>query len=332
MSKAKKNAILYPSNENGIYLYKYPMINGIKQYVQIRGEDRKNPLILFLHGGPGGSVAGVCHAVQSGWEEKFTVVNWDQRNTCKTYFANKEKAKEISKTGTMEDYIKDIDEVIAYLHTVYDFDKLILMGFSWGSAIGSEYAKRYPENLLCYIGAGQFINYMDGFKYACSKMLQLAESNPQDLSKIRAIESAFTDKPEITKESMAYFRKFISLGIKYISKNCKPFPMKALMTSPFLRFKEKLSVIKPDFTLLKKTNATMMTYDFRKNMSFKVPTLFVFGEEDFNCPPELLRECFENISAPEKNLEIIPECAHMCFFDQPEIFRQKVNSFMELIY
>lgn len=61
MSKSKKNAVLYPDNKNGIYLYEYPMINGIKQYVQVRGADRKNPLILFLHGGPGGSLAGLCH-------------------------------------------------------------------------------------------------------------------------------------------------------------------------------------------------------------------------------------------------------------------------------
>ncbi|MBQ9078440.1 MAG: alpha/beta hydrolase [Ruminococcus sp.] len=130
MSKSKKNAVLFPDNKNGIYLYEYPVINGIKQYVQVRGTDRKNPLILFIHGGPGGSLAGLCHVLQADWEEKYTVANWDQRNACKTFLANKDNAMKIAMTGTMEDFIKDIDEVIAYLHTVYDFDKLILMGFS----------------------------------------------------------------------------------------------------------------------------------------------------------------------------------------------------------
>lgn len=178
-----KNNVLHPDNKNGIYLYEYPVINGIKQYIQIRGTDRKNPLLLFIHGGPGASLAGLCHIMQAEWEKKFTVVNWDQRNTCKTYYANKENAAEIAKTGTIEDYVKDIDDIISYLHTVYDFDKLILMGFSWGSAVGAEYAKRHPEKLSCYIGAGQFINYREGVLTVCDKMLRLAPKNSPDEKK-----------------------------------------------------------------------------------------------------------------------------------------------------
>ena len=39
MNKSKKNAVLFPDNKNGIYLYEYPVINGIKQYVQVREPD-----------------------------------------------------------------------------------------------------------------------------------------------------------------------------------------------------------------------------------------------------------------------------------------------------
>lgn len=103
MSKNKRNRFLFPYSQNGIYLYEYPIINGIKQYVQIRGRNRNNPLLLFVHGGPGSSPAGICDEVQTGWEEKYTVVNRDQRNSCKTYFANKSNAKVIAGTGTLED-------------------------------------------------------------------------------------------------------------------------------------------------------------------------------------------------------------------------------------
>ncbi len=332
MSKSKKNAVLYPDSKNGIYLYEYPMINGIKQYVQVRGADRKNPLILFLHGGPGGSIAGLCHVLQAGWEDKFTVANWDQRNACKTYFANKEKAKKIAKTGTMEDFIKDIDEVISYLHTVYDFEKLILMGFSWGSAIGSEYAKHHPENLLCYIGVGQHISYVDGLNFVCDKLSKLAKGDEKDLSKIKAFEASIPTDPKMTKEFMANLRSYIALGTKYISKSGKPFPLKALLTSPFLNFKEKISMFKSDFTLLEGTLTTMMTYDFRENLSYKVPVLFISGEEDFSCPTGMLDDCFDSISAPVKKFSIIPKAAHTCFFDQPVIFQQKVSEFMNGIH
>lgn len=331
MNKSKKNAVLFPDNKNGIYLYEYPVINGIKQYVQVRGTDRKNPLILFIHGGPGGSLAGLCHVLQADWEEKYTVANWDQRNACKTFLANKDNAMKIAMTGTMEDFIKDIDEVIAYLHTVYDFDKLILMGFSWGTAIGSEYTKRHPENILCYIGVGQHINYTDGLHFVCSKLSKLAKGDTKDLSKIKEIEASIPEEPKMTKEFMSKLRSFIVLGTKYISKNSKAFPLKALLASPFLNFKEKTYMFKSDFSLHERTIETMMTYDFRTNLSFDVPMLFVFGEEDYNCPPELLKECFDNISAPEKKMEIIPKAAHSCFYDKPQAFMEVITAFVDAL-
>ena len=290
--------------------------------------DRKNPLILFLHGGPGGSLAGLCHVLQAGWEDKFTVANWDQRNACKTYFANIDRAMEIAKTGTMEDFIKDIDEVIAYLHTIYDFEKLILMGFSWGSAIGSEYAKHHPENLLCYIGVGQHISYVDGLHFVCDKLSKLAKGNEKDLSKIKAVEDSIPEEPKMTKEFMANLRSYIALGTKYISPSGKPFPIKALLVSPFLNFKEKMSMIKSDFTLLEGTLTTMMIYDFRENMSYKVPVLFVFGEEDFSCPAGMFEDCFDSISAPVKKLAIIPKAAHTCFYDRPQEFMRAISEFI----
>lgn len=328
MSNLSKKKIIYPDFANGIYLYEYPMINGIKQYVQVRGTDRKNPLILFVHGGPGGSLAGICHILQAGWEEKFTVANWDQRNTCKTYFANKDRAREISQTGTLDDYVKDIDEVIAYLHTVYDFEKLILMGFSWGSAIGSEYAKRHPENLLCYIGVGQIINYRDGVITTCRKMLKLASENSSDVQKISKMIGELPRKLVWNKELMKCMRYYSPLTAKYIAKHAKPIPVGKILNSPFLDIKEKKAALMPDQSMLTKTFETMLTFDFRNDLCFEIPVLFIFGEEETACPPELLEECFEELAAPIKKIEIIPNASHCCFFDRPEIFYNTLISFL----
>ena len=36
----------------GIQKTDYVVLGGIEQYIQIRGEDRSNPIIIMLHGGP----------------------------------------------------------------------------------------------------------------------------------------------------------------------------------------------------------------------------------------------------------------------------------------
>ena len=324
---SRKQEILQCYQEKGICLYETPEINGIRQYIQVRGADKHAPLMLFLHGGPGGSMAGVCHVMQSEWEKHFTVVNWDQRNACKTYLANKGNAAAIALSGTLDDYMADIDAVIAYLHTVYDFEKIIVMGFSWGSLIGAEYAKRHGEAVSHYIGVGQFIHYTDGLHYSCEWLRKAAKEIPADLQKINSFEKSIPAPPEMTSPFMKSLRDFSMLGAKYIAKDYKPFPIKALLTSPFLSFREKLAMLRTDPKAFTGTYQTMMSYDFRDHLHFDIPVLFVCGDEDFTCPNALLMQHFEQISAPRKKNVVIPKATHPCFFDQPAAFLDTIIDF-----
>ena len=324
---SRKQEILQCYTEKGICLYETPEINGIRQYIQIRGADKKAPLMLFLHGGPGGSMAGLCHVMQLEWEHHFTVVNWDQRNACKTYLANKSNAAAISQSGTLEDYMADIDAVIAYLHTVYDFEKIILMGFSWGSLIGAEYAKRHGETVSHYIGVGQFIHYIDGLHYSCEWLRKVVKDAPADVEKINAFENSIPDPPQMTPAFMNSLQGFSMLGAKYIAKDARAFPIKSLLTSPFLRFGEKMAMVHGNPKLFSGTYQTMLSHDFRNNLHFDMPVLFVSGDEDFVCPNELLAQHFGQITAPQKKNVVISKATHTCFYDQPTAFLDTIIDF-----
>ena len=324
---SRKQEILQCYTEKGICLYETPEINGIRQYIQIRGADKKAPLMLFLHGGPGGSMAGLCHVMQPEWEHHFTVVNWDQRNACKTYLANKSNAAAISQSGTLEDYMADIDAVIAYLHTVYDFEKIILMGFSWGSLIGAEYAKRHGETVSHYIGVGQFIHYIDGLHYSCEWLRKVVKDAPADVEKINAFENSIPDPPQMTPAFMKSLQRFSMLGAKYIAKDGRAFPIKSLLTSPFLRFVEKMAMVHGNPKLFSGTYQTMLSHDFRNNLHFDMPVLFVSGDEDFVCPNELLAQHFGQITAPQKKNVVISKATHTCFYDQPTAFLDTIIDF-----
>ena len=324
---SRKQEILQCYTEKGICMYETPEINGIRQYIQIRGADKKAPLMLFLHGGPGGSMAGLCHVMQPEWEHHFTVVNWDQRNACKTYLANKSNAAAISQSGTLEDYMADIDAVIAYLHTVYDFEKIILMGFSWGSLIGAEYAKRHGETVSHYIGVGQFIHYIDGLHYSCEWLRKVVKDAPADVEKINAFENSIPDPPQMTPAFMNSLQGFSMLGAKYIAKDGRAFPIKSLLTSPFLRFGEKMAMVHGNPKLFSGTYQTMLSHDFRNNLHFDMPVLFVSGDEDFVCPNELLAQHFGQITAPQKKNVVISKATHTCFYDQPTAFLDTIIDF-----
>src|SRR5204862_7055365 len=65
---------------HGIVEHERVMIGGVSQYIVIRGRDRTQPVLLFLHGGPGFAERPFAHA-NAELERDFVVVNWDQRGT-----------------------------------------------------------------------------------------------------------------------------------------------------------------------------------------------------------------------------------------------------------
>ncbi|MFI4865476.1 MAG: hypothetical protein ACHQDB_00035 [Steroidobacterales bacterium] len=67
------------SSPNGIDRLEPVRIGGIDQWIEIRGQNVDNPILLFIHGGPGIAFIPLAGAFQGRWEKYFTAVQWDQR-------------------------------------------------------------------------------------------------------------------------------------------------------------------------------------------------------------------------------------------------------------
>lgn len=165
---AKKIHIL--STGKGIDHREFVTIGGIPQYLHHRGEDRDNPVMLFLHGGPGSPMLPFAQEFQIPWEKRVTVVHWDQRNSGKTYF--KSDPKQITPTTTIDQMIKDTYEVVEYLKNKYQKQKIMIMGHSWGSVLGSLFIKKYPQLVQAYIGVGQVVNMVENERVGYEKALE----------------------------------------------------------------------------------------------------------------------------------------------------------------
>src|SRR6187402_944500 len=123
-------------------------IGGIKQWIQIRGEDRDNPVLLFVHGGPGGTTLPISSGWRP-WEKHFTVVRWDQRGAGRTYGAAEEDA--LAPTMTIERMMQDGIELAEYLRSHLHKDRIILVGHSWGSFLGIHIVKQRPDLFYAYV-------------------------------------------------------------------------------------------------------------------------------------------------------------------------------------
>ena len=138
------------------YREEYVMMNGMKQYLLHYPQENK-PILLVLHGGPGGAEHLLAHYLNPYFKEVVTQVQWDQRGAGKTWLKN----KSADGPQSIEQMVDDLHAVVKHLQEVYQMQKIILLGHSFGSILGSLYALQYPENVLAYIGSGQVVNMME---------------------------------------------------------------------------------------------------------------------------------------------------------------------------
>src|SRR5262245_27082448 len=114
--------VLEITTPNGIVEERFIKVGGIDQWVQIRGEDRDNPVLLVLHGGPGWPNATFTLPLRS-WEQHFTVVQWDHRGAGKTLGRN---GKAGCREMTFDRRVADAIEVTEFLRRHLGKDKVVL--------------------------------------------------------------------------------------------------------------------------------------------------------------------------------------------------------------
>lgn len=160
-------------------------IGGIQQYITIKGRDRSSPLLLFLHGGPGGSVMRYADRFTRRLQHYFVVVQWDQRETARTLDINPSDIP-----LSLRIFQDDSHEVIIALLKKFHRKKLYLVGHSWGTALGFHIAAHYPDLLYAYIPIGAMIDQLESERIALDVMKRKALNDynkeaTRELDKVR---------------------------------------------------------------------------------------------------------------------------------------------------
>jgi predicted alpha/beta-fold hydrolase len=130
----------------------YIPIGGLQQWVTIRGQDRANPVLLFLHGGPGDVTSCWTFAMFAPWEEHFTVVQWDQRGAGRTL---KKSGPAMAPTITVGRMAQDGIELAEYLRKHLGKEKIIVVAHSFGTILGLQMMQSRPDLFYAYVGTGQ---------------------------------------------------------------------------------------------------------------------------------------------------------------------------------
>ncbi len=304
-------------NPNGIQERYKADIGGVKQWVFVRGQNKENPVILFVHGGPASPVSPVMWMFQRPVEEYFTVVNYDQRAAGKTYNAN--DTLSLKNTINIEQYVDDAIQMAEMIKEKYKKKKVILIGHSWGTIISMRAALKRPDLFYAYVGIGQVINTKDNEKLSVDFAVKEATrlKNEIALKELASIAPYPGNKP-ITRQRIIIARKWPQYygGLTAFRDNSRYF-FQAPLLSPEYTYNDAEAIGKGSLFTLSKVLPEFLDTDFKKIKSFPIPVFMFMGRHDYTTPTEPTVQWLHNVKAPFKKGIWFENSAHLIPVEEP---------------
>jgi pimeloyl-ACP methyl ester carboxylesterase len=284
-------------------------IGGIDQWITIKGDDRNNPVLLFLHGGPGDALSPFADAMFAGWEKDFTLVQWDQRGAGRTYGKS---GPSIEPTMTIERMAQDGIEVAEFLTKHLNKKKIIIEGGSWGSILGIYMAHARPDLFYAYVGDAQLVNTRKEDSASYARVLELARA-AGDQQAVSALTAIGPPPWNPLYKSWPVFRKW---KLAYQAKKVTAPPAPQTISPEYASPEEQAQYAAADdfcfehFWGLTMSGPLELVDLPALGTDFAIPIYIFQGQEDLTALPELARAYFDSIKAPRTQFYLVPGTGH----------------------
>jgi proline iminopeptidase len=315
---ANARKILTP---NGVERLEKVRIGGIDQWVSIRGTDRRNPVLLLIHGGPGYVSIPMSWWFSRGWEEYFTVVQWDQRAAGKTYLLTDPAT--IAPTLTHDRMIADTEEMAAWVRKELGKDKIFVLGHSFGSFLGLQLAERHPEWLYAYVGAGQLIDGPESERRGWRFAMDTAHhaGNAEAVHELEAIAPYAAPGRIIPINDIYVERKWVGYygGVMaYRRDNSADSALAQL--SPDYTDQEIRRIWEGNEFATPYLLPRVVALDLTAINKLSVPLILFEGRHDRTVNSEVAATWFDTVKAPAKQLVWFEHSGHMPMTEEPGKF------------
>ncbi|MFD0713780.1 alpha/beta fold hydrolase [Paenibacillus sp. GCM10027626] len=304
--------------ERSIHLLKQVNINGAGHEVMIRGKDRRNPVLLFVHGGPGCSEIPYVRKYQDQLEQSFTIVHYDQRGSGKSYHFGEDYSH-----VTAELLIEDLLALTDYVSELLEQDHILLAAHSYGTYIGLQAAARAPEKYRAYIGIGQVADHTQSELDSLHFVLEQARlaGNQADIDRLEELRTSIEQGEGRTPRGL--IRKYG--GAARLIDDNGDYVMGFLFGSEYngldvIRYLRGIAATQEQ--LLREEAAKPLTSIVRE---IKLPVYFVMGKYDYMTSTQAAAAYFEQLKAPKKEFVLFEQSAHYPQFEEKEQFASWLN-------
>jgi pimeloyl-ACP methyl ester carboxylesterase len=293
--------------------------DGAKLYLLIRGADRTAPVLLWLHGGPGAAERPLFRYFNHELEDHFVVAYWDQRGAGRS-FDSKANPHDL----TIARHLADLHCVTAHLRKELHRDKLILVGHSWGAALGLLYARAHPEVVAAFIGVNPLVStraqQQAEFDFVSRQAAERGDTSVlEDLQKIGAPPFG-TAREELAMQKLTQRYR----GVYYQPPNRLWVMIRGIaagLVTPW----GIARIIHANNVTLEAMNHELIGLNLTRSVrSLDVPVLFFLGRHDHHLDAAIAAGYLEKLRAPAKRVVWFENSAHNVPFEEPDRFDAKV--------
>ncbi|MCL7968340.1 MAG: alpha/beta hydrolase [marine benthic group bacterium] len=307
-------------SENGIASLEPIVLGGVEQWILIRGHDLSNPVLVFLHGGPGSPAIPYARFSFEGLERHFTVVTWDQRGCGKSYYDGLDAS-----TITFDRLLSDARELIEQMRSRFGVQKVYLMGLSWGSTIGTLTARDHPDLLHAYIGVGQAVDVERGIPIAHVAAVEQATALGRE-DALAALETIQTD-PVDWEQAQELVDWLEELGLGDIHDHSL-LPGFAAEAGALTEYTSANASSEDDWRQLYASSPLIQDQTWLRTLDMiqqvprlEVPVYFLSGRYDYKTPGVLVEEYHDALDAPAgKRMIWFENSAHVPFIEERSAF------------
>ena len=296
-------------------------INNSRQCISIRTCNPENPVLLYLHGGPGDAAIPLVAKYSKQLEKIFTVVTLEQRGAGKSFYP-------FAKSGeiTINTFVDDIYMLSTYLLKRFNQEKLYLVGHSWGSVLGLRFIQLYPDLVNVYVGCGQVINMMKSEKIAYDFVLQKNKemNNMKIIKKLELIDYSYSQETWL-KDLLFVKRQVVKhKGSLYEKTNYNRFILDFLVSTEYNLW-DVFNRLRGSMQSIKHLWQELMSINFEDINEFEVPVVFVAGRGDYHVSSDLVYEFFLALKSP-KQFHWFENSCHFPQWCEPQKFYEVMKS------
>jgi proline iminopeptidase len=310
----------------GLQATEWVPIGGQRQAVAIRSQDLRNPVLIYLHGGPGFVEMPLGWWYDRGWDEYFTVVQWDQRNAGKSYVAN---GPADPATLTPDRFQADAEELVQWARRRFCKRRVFVLGHSWGSVLGLRLAAAHPDWLHAYVGMAQLTDGPESERrgWAWTLARARADGNAAAVRELEALRPYAAGTAPETLERIMVQRKWLNhYGGAAWRRTGGEFEAAAMALSPEYSDEDVRLAFRGQPAVSRAMLPPILATDLTGIRTLRVPMVLLLGRHDVNLSSDVSAAWFARLRAPAKRLVWFERSGHHLTSEEPgKLFRTLVD-------